>query len=129
MISKDLYEEILCKYPELIEPGYVVRGRHVNLYGQQADILLEDAFGKRLVVQVHTSPIEQEKLGDVVCFKNAVLSGESTDVSVMLVADKMPVHLKKTFEHNSVAWKEITVFQIKEHLGKRNDQDLLAKLI
>ena len=113
MISRKDYEDILCKYPELIEPGFNVRGRHVELYAQEVDILLEDQFNKRLIVQVRTSPIEKEHIGEVVSHQNEILSGEATDISVMLVADKIPPHLQTALEHSGVAWKEVTTSQIK----------------
>ena len=90
--------------------------------------MLEDGYGKRLVVQVRTTPIEQQKLGEILNFKNAILTGETTDVSVMLVADKMPVHLKSSCEHNGVSWKEVTLFQVREYLEKKNDRELLDPL-
>ncbi|MFH1552912.1 MAG: hypothetical protein ABID83_04675 [Candidatus Omnitrophota bacterium] len=128
MISKKLFEDILYKYPELIDAGLVPRGRHVNLYDQMVDILFVDRFKKKLVVQVRTSPIEKEHIGEIVSYQKAVLSGEAPDVSFMLVADKVPPHLKTAFEHKGVAWKEITVFQIREHLTKRNDTEMLELL-
>ena len=66
MITKEVFEDILCKYPELIEPGYSVKGRHTELYGQRIDILLVDEYGKRLAVQVRVTPIENEHVGEIV---------------------------------------------------------------
>ncbi len=128
MLSKKFLEDILCKYPELIDPGCTVRDRGVNLYGQEVDILLEDRAGKRTAVQVKASPIEKEHVGEIVSYQNAILAGEAPDVSVMMVSDKVPPHLQTAFEHNGVAWKEITRFQIKEHLSKRNDREMLGLL-
>ena len=128
MVSKPVFEEILCKYPELIEPGFNIKARHVELYGQEVDILLTDEFNKRLVVQVRVSPIEHEHVGEITCHQEAILSGEATDISVMMVADKIPAHLQKTLDHCKIAWKEITISQIEEHLAARNDTELLKKL-
>ncbi|RKY41556.1 MAG: hypothetical protein DRP85_05800 [Candidatus Makaraimicrobium thalassicum] len=126
MISKNNLEEILVKYPELIEPGLVSRGRHVDLYGQEVDILFEDKSGKRLAVQVLAAPIRGEHVGEMVSYQNAILTGEALDISVMLVADKVPPHLQTAFRHNGVTWKEIPGFKIKEHLDKRNDAGMLG---
>jgi hypothetical protein len=43
MLEKD-FEDIICKYPELIEDGLVLINRQVSLYGRRMDILFEDKF-------------------------------------------------------------------------------------
>jgi RecB family endonuclease NucS len=128
MVTKSVFEDILCKYPELIEPGFSVKGRHVELYGQEVDILLVDKFNKRLAVQVRVSPIEKEHIGEITYYQEEILSGETTDVSVMMVADKIPSHLKKTLDHCGIAWKEASISKVEEHLSSRNDTELLEKL-
>jgi RecB family endonuclease NucS len=125
MISKSVLEDILCKYPELIEPGFKIKARHVEVYGQEVDILMVDEFNKRLAVQVRVTPIKNEHIGEIVAHQEEILSGEATDINVMVVADKIPSHLQKALEHSSVAWKEITLSQIKEHLTSRNDNQML----
>jgi hypothetical protein len=92
------------------------------------DILLEDRFGKKLVVQVRTDPIKEEHLGEVLSYQEAILSGKASNVSVMLVAIKIPPHLQKTFDHNGVAWKEVSLFQIEEHLAGKGDMEMLKLL-
>jgi RecB family endonuclease NucS len=128
MVIKSALEDILCKYPELIEPGFSVKGRHVELYGQDVDILLVDKFGKRLAVQVRVSPIEKEHVGAMISHQEKILSGEAPDITVMMVSDKIPPRLQTTLEHNGVSWKEITTSQIEEHLSSRNDTTLLKKM-
>ncbi|MGD2279074.1 MAG: hypothetical protein PVH45_03135, partial [Candidatus Omnitrophota bacterium] len=96
MLSRENFESILCRYPELIEHGFTVKECHGSLYGQDVDILLEDRFGKKLVVQVRTDPIKEEHLGEVLSYQEAILSGKASNVSVMLVAIKIPPHLQKT---------------------------------
>ncbi len=128
MISKNVLEDVLFKYPELIEPGLTPRARHLDLYGLEVDILFEDEFKKRVAVLVRTAPIEKEHTAEVASYRNTVLSSEAPDVSLMLVSDKVPPHLQRTIEHNGVAWKEITAFQIKEFLKKKNDTELLGAI-
>ncbi|MGB2630490.1 MAG: hypothetical protein WBD24_02095 [Candidatus Omnitrophota bacterium] len=128
MLSKRDLIRILCKYPELVEHGYTVRECNADLYGQEVDMLMEDQFRKKLVVQVRTDPIKEENLGEVLSYQEAILSGEAPNVSVMLIAIKIPPHLQKTFDHNGVAWKEVTLFQIEEHLSSKGDMELLKLL-
>jgi len=129
MITRDQFLEILCKYPELIDQGYKCHGRDVDLYGLKADMLLVDKYKKRLAVHVRTAPIEQEQIGAIVSCQEAVLSDEAGDINVMLVSDKVPVHLQTALEHSGVAWREINHFQIKELLTKKNDTELLKTIL
>ncbi len=128
MLSIKDFKDILSKYPELIDPALTFKARDTNLYDLPVDILFEDKYRKRLVVQVKTAVIEKEHLGEVLAYKEAILSAEAPNVSVMLVANKIPPHLQKTCEHNGVAWKEINLFQIEEHLAKKGDMKLLKLL-
>ena len=128
MLSREHYMDILCKYPELIEPGYDFHERQANLYGQEVDMLLVDVFNKRLVVYVRTAPIENEHVGEIISRRDIMLEGETEDVNVMLVADRVPKNLQTSLTHQGVAWKEINTFQIKEHLMKNNDLDMLELL-
>jgi RecB family endonuclease NucS len=126
VISKNDLENILCKYPELIDPELTLKGRNVNVLNQAVDILYEDKYDKKLAVQVRIAPIEKEHVGEIISHQEEIISGEVTDVSVMLVSDKVPEHLQTMLKHSGVAWKEINHFQIKEHLQKKNDAELLA---
>ncbi|MFQ5952400.1 MAG: hypothetical protein ACE5JK_03240 [Candidatus Omnitrophota bacterium] len=128
MLSKAGLVKILCKYPELIEHGFTVKGCDTSLYDQGVDILLGDQFNKKLAVQVRTDPIKEEHLGEILSHQEAILSGEDPNLNVMLVAIKIPPHLQKTFDHNGVAWKEITLFQMEEHLTSKGDVEMLELL-
>lgn len=121
MYTKAQFESILCKYPELISPGLTVRERDFVLYGQTVDILAVDKYKKRFAIQVRVSPIASEHAAEIISHQNAILSGDAPDVSMLVVSDKIPPHLQKTFEHNGIAWKEISEFQVREHLAKKND--------
>jgi hypothetical protein len=128
MISKQLFEDILCKYPELIEPGLKCKARGMEFYGYTVDILLEDKSRRKLAITVRTAPIKEEHIGDLVSYKSTVLTGEDPAMRVMLVSDKIPPHLQKSLEHGDVAWKEITTFQIKEHLNKAGDAEMMEAI-
>lgn len=121
MFTKAQFEDILCKYPELMSPGLTVRERDFVLHGQAVDILVVDKYKKRFAVQIRVSPIASEHASEIISHQNAILSGEAPGVNMLVVSDKMPPHLQRTFEHNGIAWKEISEFQIREHLTKKND--------
>ncbi len=128
MIAKDLFEDILSKYPELIDPGLTFRSKGMELYGYMVDMLFMDRSGRKLVVTVRTAPIAEEHIGELISHKNAVLSGENPALNVMMVSDKIPSHLQKSLEHEGVSWKEITVARIREHLDKAGDTEMLKAI-
>ena len=46
------FEDIICKYPELIEEKLSFKGRQVIVKGKQVDVLFEDRYGQQLIVEV-----------------------------------------------------------------------------
>jgi RecB family endonuclease NucS len=128
MISKQLFEDILCKYPELIEPGLKLKGRGMEFYGYAVDILLEDKSRKKLAITVRMAPIKEEHVGDLVSYASTVLTGEDPAMTVMMVSDKVPPHLQKSLEHWGIAWKEINAFRIREHLNKAGDTKMMKAI-
>jgi len=40
MILEKDFEEIVAKYPELIEDGLTLKGRQVSIYGRRMDLFL-----------------------------------------------------------------------------------------
>lgn len=128
MDTKELLEEIIYKYPELIGPGLTARERHFDLYGHMIDILLVDRYKKRFAIQVRPAPIENEHASEIITNQNAILSGESPDLSMLLVSEKIPPQVKKVLERNGIGWRELHPFQIRGHLMKNNDIDLLRAL-
>lgn len=128
MISKKTYMDILCRYPELVEPGLSLRGRNTSVYDHPVDILFDDKYGSRWVVQVRTAPIEDEMLGAQLSNQMGNLENEAPDIHFLFVADKIPRNLQEKLQHEGISWKEIELFQIKEHLKSNNDKELLEAL-
>jgi len=50
MILEKDFEDIIAKYPELIEDGLTLKGRQVSIYDRRMDLLFEDKFGRKLIV-------------------------------------------------------------------------------
>ena len=44
------FENVLHRYPELIEEGLKFSGRQVCVGGKYVDLLFEDRFGQKLIV-------------------------------------------------------------------------------
>ena len=55
MLEKD-FEEIICKHSELIEDGLTLISRQLSLYGRRMDILFEDKFKRKLIIELKAGP-------------------------------------------------------------------------
>ena len=60
-MKKD-FENILIKYPELIEDGLELLNRQVAIYGRRIDILFKDKFNRKLIIELKIGPIKMSIL-------------------------------------------------------------------
>ena len=72
IMEKDL-EDMICKYPELIEEGLTFKGRQINLFGKIMDILFEDRFKQRLIIELKKGVITREHVGQVMDYVGRAL--------------------------------------------------------
>ena len=47
------FEDILVKYPHIIEEGLRLKGRQLVVFGRRIDLLFEDRFGRKLLVELN----------------------------------------------------------------------------
>ncbi|MCF7887667.1 MAG: DUF4268 domain-containing protein [Candidatus Omnitrophica bacterium] len=128
MILEKQFEDIICKYPDIIEEGLIFQGRQVRVYGKIIDILLEDRFGDKLIVELKRGTIKRKNIGQVMDYEGRVLSIEDPAVRIMLVGNRVPPNFQKSLDHHGIEWKEITLAQLKKILEEKNDQELLEML-
>lgn len=124
MFSERLFEDILVKYPELIESKLNFLGRQVNYFGKRIDILFEDRFKEKLIVELKKDNLDRNALSQVMEYEGYILSEKDPSARVMLIANRIPLNLKKAMDHHGIEYKEITNRQLMEFLEKR-DQQLL----
>ena len=129
MISEKQFEDIVCKYPELIEGSLSLKGRQIRVYGKIMDVLFEDKFGQRLIVELKIGPIDRKHIGQVMEYEGSILSVEDPTARIMLVGNRVPPNLKKALDHHGIEWKEITFSHLKKFLHERNDHEKLALFI
>ena len=122
MISERLFEDVLVKYPELIEDSLKFVGRQVNHYGKRIDILFEDRFKEKLIIELKKDNLDRNALSQVMEYEGYILSEKDPSARVMLIANRIPLNLKKAMDHHGIEYKEITHRQIFEFLEKRDEQ-------
>ena len=80
MIKEKYFEDIICKYPELIEEGLTLIGRQVTLYGSRMDILFEDKFKRKLIIELKAGPIKDEHIGQILTYEGIIISAEDPTI-------------------------------------------------
>lgn len=128
MISEKEFEDIICKYPELIEEGLVFKGRQVRLYRKIIDVLFKDRFGQNLVVELKIGPVDRKHIGQVMEYEGSVLGAEDPTARIMLIGNRVPPNLKKALDHHGIEWKEIPLSCLHEFLEQKKDSQLLSLL-
>jgi hypothetical protein len=64
-MKEQTFETILARCPELIEDGLAMKGRQVSMYGRRMDLLFEDAFHRKLIIELKVGPIKDQHIGQV----------------------------------------------------------------
>jgi hypothetical protein len=127
MLSERLFEDILVKYPELIEDRLKFIGRQVTHFGKRIDILFEDRFKEKLIIELKKNNLDRNALSQVMEYEGYILSEKDPSARVMIIANRIPLNLKKAMDHHGIEYKEITHNQLFEYLEKY-DVQLLEKL-
>jgi hypothetical protein len=120
MLEKD-FEDIICKYPELIEEGLILIGRQLSLYGRRMDIIFEDKFKRKLIIELKAGPIKDDHIGQILSYEGMLLSADDPTLRVMLVGTRVPPNIQRSLDHHGIAWKEITFSFLKDFLKNKGD--------
>lgn len=126
MIKEKDFEDILCKYSELIEPGLEFKGRQIRIYGRRMDIIFEDDFNRTLIVELKIGPIKDEHIGQILSYEGILLSQEDPTIRVMLIGNRVPPNIQKSLDHHGIAWKEMTLSYLKDFLRKKDDAEMFS---
>ena len=122
MLSEKDFEDIICKYPDIIEGGLIFKGRQITLYGRRMDVLFEDKFKGKLILELKIGPIKDEHIGQIMSYEGMLLSADAPAIRIMLVGNRVPPNIRRSLDHHGIAWKEITVAKLKEFLNGKNDE-------
>ena len=120
------FETVLAKYPELIEDGLAIKGRQVSMYGRRMDLLFEDTFQRKLLIELKVGPIKDQHIGQVMSYEGMLLSADDPTIRVMLIGNRVPPNLRKSLDHHGIAWKEISISTLLAHLRDKSDSEMLG---
>lgn len=126
MIHEKDFEDIICKYPDLIEDGLTLKGRQVTLFGRRMDMLFEDKFKRRLIIELKVGPIKDAHIGQILSYEGMLLSDDDPSIRVMLVGNRVPPNIQRSLDHHGIAWQEITFSHLKTFLEEKQDYTFLS---
>jgi hypothetical protein len=127
MKEKDL-EDLICKYPDVIENGLSLIGRQVTIFGRRIDLLFQDKFGRQLLIELKAGPIKDEHIGQIMSYEGMLLSHENPDLRIMIVGTRVPPNLAKSLDHHGIAWKELSVEHLADFVNLKGEETFIALL-
>src|SRR5512133_1940961 len=122
MLSERLFEDILVKYPELIEDRLKFLGRQVTHFGKRIDILFEDRFNEKLIIELKKDNLDRKALSQLMEYEDYILYEKDPSARAMIIANRIPLNLKKAMDHHGIEYKEITQKHLFEFLEIRDKQ-------
>lgn len=126
MTTEKDFENLLAKYPELIEDGLRLKGRQIVVDGRRLDLLFEDQLSRGMVVELKWGPIKDQHIGQIMTYEGSLISADNPDLRVMLIGTRVPPNIRRVLDHHGIAWKEIRHGDILSFLRARLDWDLLS---
>lgn len=128
MFQEKDFEDILSKYPELIEDGLTLKGRQVRLFGRIMDLLFEDRFKRKLIVELKRGPIKDDHIGQIMSYEGMLLSADDPTIRIMLIGNRVPPNIQRSLDHHGIAWREISYPRLREFLSDKGEQKFLYLL-
>jgi hypothetical protein len=126
MLEKDI-ENIIARYPNEIFPdsGFNLIGQQIRLGKCYADIIFEDKFKRKIIVEVKRGILSRDAAGQVMEYYG-LLKNEQPEsfVELVLCANIIPAERKKFLETIGIECKELGINLINSIAFKYNYQFL-----
>jgi hypothetical protein len=122
------FEDIICKYPELIEDSLSFKGRQVTVRGKRVDVLFKDRHGYTLIVELKRGTVLRRDVSQLLDYEGEFLSDDDPKVRVMLVGNRVPENLRRALDNHGFEWKELSIAFLRKFLEEHNDIPLFQSL-
>jgi len=119
------FENILARYPELIEVGLTLEGRQVPVKGKYIDLLFKDKRGERLIVELKRGTVLRKDVGQLMDYEGELLFPDAPTVRVMLIGNRVPPSFGRSLDHHGFEWREYSVVHLVEFLRQKEDAEFL----
>ena len=127
-MNEKLFEDILCKYPELIEENLTLKGRQVIVKGKRVDVLFEDRYGQKMILELKKGVIRREHIAQLFDYEGEFITPDDPNIRVMLVGNRVPENLRRSLDHHGFEWKEISIIFLINFLKEKGNDKLLMDL-
>jgi hypothetical protein len=119
------FENILARYPELIEGGLSLEGRQVSIKGKYIDLLFKDKHRGRLIVELKRGTVLRKDIGQLMDYEGELLFPDDPTVRVMLIGNRVPPSFGRSLDHHGLEWREFPIAHLIEFLRQKNDTEFL----
>ena len=120
------FEDIIEKYPELLEEGLIHKGRQVRIKGKAIDLLFEDRHLQKLIVELKVGPIKRDHIGQIMDYEGHLLFPDDPTVRIMLVGNRVPPSFRQSLDYNGIEWREFAYVQLINFLKEKEDTNFLS---
>ncbi len=120
MLEKDI-ENLIARYPKEFFPKeeFLLLGQQHIIEGRRIDILFQDKFGRKIIVEVKRGILTREASGQVMEYYGLMKSKSPEDIcELILCANVIPSERKLFLENAGIECKEVSVGFITD-LAKR----------
>ena len=120
MLEKDI-ENLIARYPKEFFPKeeFLLLGQQHTIEGRRIDILFQDKFGRKIIVEVKRGILTREASGQVMEYYGLMKSKSPEDIcELILCANVIPSERKLFLENAGIECKEVSVGFITD-LAKR----------
>jgi len=122
MLEKDI-ENLIAKYPNEFFPksGFKLIGQQVRLGNKYADIIFEDKYGRKIIIEVKRGILTREASGQVGEYYGLLKTKNEDDfIELILCANIIPPERKRFLEAIGIECKELGINQINKIAQKYN---------
>jgi hypothetical protein len=126
-MDEKTFEDIICRYPELIEAGLSYKGRQVVVREKRLDVLFGDRHGQTLIVELKKGTVRREDVGQLLDYEGYFVSLDDPNVRVMLVGNRVPENLRRSMDNHGFEWREYTIGFLITFLREKCAFDLLGR--
>lgn len=119
------FENILERYPELIEKDLAIEGRQVAIGRLHVDLVYIDRFRQRLIVELKRGPILRNHVTQLFDYEGYFLALGDPNVRIMLIGNRVPPNMRHSLEHHGFEWREFPIPYLIQFLTGRKDTEFL----
>lgn len=118
-------ENMIARYPEIIEPNLTLLARQCAIYGKRPDLLFRDGRGCKLVVEVKIGSLCRADIGQLSEYCAYLFKLDGVRPRGMLVGTWVPDEIRGAAGFNSFECRSLTLDDLEKIAFERGDEDML----